>query len=461
MSAFGPMGAARRTALWSVLAAIALLGLKLGAGFAANSLGLVSEGLHSGTDLVAAILTFFALGVAGRPADDSHPWGHGKAEHLAALAECLILVVASILIAVTAIRRLVDRNPPEVDAAWWAFAVLGIVIVIDIARTVASARAARAHSSPALRSNALHFGGDLAGTIAVIVGLILVRSGYPKADAIAALFVAALVVIAAGRLASANVHVLMDRTSDDAEAAARSAIGAIDTAITLERLRIREAAGRHFADIVISVSPSAALAEGHAAADAVEAAVRDALPECDVVVHVEPGRTASTLTERVLSAALAVPGVREIHNVRVVESGEACDASLHIKLPADESLESAHEVANRVEAAILDAVPEIRHIATHLEPLATEAVGEHVPDTDMPELAGAVRRIVTETPTARTLGVRFVRTDDGLVAFLTVGLVGNPSLDDAHNMGGEIRSRLRRELATLHDVFMHTEPFGD
>src|SRR5947209_15161009 len=100
----------RRTALVSVVAAVALIALKLAAGLASHSLGLVSEALHSGTDLVAALLTFFALGVAVRPADPGHQYGHGKAEHLSALAEATILVLASLLIAWRATTHLVGSS---------------------------------------------------------------------------------------------------------------------------------------------------------------------------------------------------------------------------------------------------------------------------------------------------------------------------------------------------------------
>ena len=101
------MSPQRRTALVSVAAAVALIALKLATGLATHSLGLLSEAVHSGTDLVAALLTFFAVGVAGRPPDTGHAYGHGKAEHLAALAEGAILVLASLVIAERSIDRLV------------------------------------------------------------------------------------------------------------------------------------------------------------------------------------------------------------------------------------------------------------------------------------------------------------------------------------------------------------------
>src|SRR5439155_17150715 len=155
------MSPQRRTALVSVAAAAALVALKLATGLATHSLGLISEALHSGTDLVAALLTFFAVGVAVRPADRGHPYGHGKAEHLAALAEAGILVAASILIVWRAATRLAGSNHGQVDPRWYALVVMGGVIVVDLSRAIVSRRAAQRFESAALQSNALHFASDL------------------------------------------------------------------------------------------------------------------------------------------------------------------------------------------------------------------------------------------------------------------------------------------------------------
>lgn len=456
------MSPARRTALISVVAAAFLIALKLGVGLAANSLGLVSEALHSGTDLVAALLTFFALGVADRPADATHPWGHGKAEHLSALGECAILVVASVIIGVAAIGRLASGGSHSIHTAWWSFAVVGLVLAIDCSRMLISHRAARRHHSAALAANALHFAGDLAGTVAVLVGLVLTRAGYPKADAIAALFVGVLVLVAASRLAKANVNVLMDSSSAEAEDLARRAIAGIGAEIRLDRLRVREAGGRHFADVVIAVSPSAALAEGHAAADAVERAVTDALPGSDVVVHVEPGTQPQDLRERALAAALAVPGVREIHNVRVVHPpGGHTEITLHMKLPAATPLTDAHDLAHTVEDHIRAALPEVAAVATHMEPLDSPLVADGAADAAGRACEDAVRGVVREITGHPPNEVRTVMGEDGLVAFVNVAIDGGVTLDDAHTIAGTIRSRLRREQPVLDDVFVHTEPATD
>ena len=139
-----PLTGAARTALVSVGAAIVLIAIKLVAGIGANSLALISEAVHSGADLVAALLAFFALRVAGRPADADHPYGHGKAEHLSALIEGMMLVFASAVIIYEAISRLVGPGA-VVTTSPWVFAVVGVVICIDAARAITSWRASRRH----------------------------------------------------------------------------------------------------------------------------------------------------------------------------------------------------------------------------------------------------------------------------------------------------------------------------
>lgn len=447
------MSPQRRTALVSVGAALVLIGIKLGVGLASGSLGLISEALHSGTDLVAALLTFFAIGVAGRPADPSHPYGHGKAEHLAALAEAFVLLLVSVVVGALAVARLTGRIEIETSTAWWVFAAIGVVIVVDISRTLASVRSARLFSSPALASNALHFGSDLVGTFAVLGGLLAVRAGWAAGDSLAALFVALLVVVAASRLIRRNVDVLMDRAPADAVLAARAAIATLDPPIEVRRLRLRQAAGRTFTDVVIGISAEDAVGQGHAAADRVEDVVHRALPGSDVVVHVEPASVEGAVHERVRAAAMSVTRVREIHNLSVLELPDGAHVSLHLKLPGELPLEEAHAIAEAVERAIVDGVPEAIEVQTHLEPLAEPAAGR-----DADEDPAVVERVVQEATGSPPMAVRLLHTDEGLVVHLTLALDAAESLATAHAMASSVEERIRAVIPGVCDVIVHTEP---
>jgi cation diffusion facilitator family transporter len=428
--------------------------LKLGVGFSTHSLGLISEAAHSGTDLVAALLTYFAIRVAARPADVAHQFGHGKAEHLSALAEAAFLSLVSVFISFRAIERLTGVTHGHVRTAWYAFAVLALVITIDASRAVVSWRTAQRYGSAALASNALHFASDLAGSVAVLIGLFVARAGHPAGDPVAALFVGVLVLLAAARLIKVNADVLMDRAPAEAEAAALAAISAMHPAVDVRRIRMRQAGGRQFADVTIAVSPGAAVGQGHAAADAVEAAVARALPNADIVVHVEPLGEEGDLRERAHAAAIGVRSVREVHNLALVQVDGRNELSLHLKLPGDLPLEEAHAIAEEVEDAICSAVPEIAGVQTHLEPLTETTEALEVKAAD----AAVVRRIVREVTGAEPRSLRFLRTDGGLVAFLTLSLDGTSRLDQAHSRASEIEERIRRERPEIADVVVHTEP---
>lgn len=444
----------RRTALVSVIAAAALIVVKLATGLAAGSLGLVAEAAHSGTDLVAALLTFFAVGYAAKPADETHLYGHGKAEHLAALAEAAFLVLVSVLVAGLAVARLRGWIETEVEAAWWAFLAAAIVIAIDVARTVSSLRASRRHASAALMSNALHFGSDLAGTLAVVAGLAAAAAGFPAGDSLAALFVSGLVVVAGVRLMRRNVDVLMDRAPAGTVEVARAVLARLEPPVDVRRVRLREAGGQAFADVVIGVSPGAAVGQGHAAADRVELALERALPGIDVVVHVEPQPDdEAALRERVRAAATGVSHVREIHDLSLIETADGVEVALHLKLPPELPLILAHAQAEEVERAIRDAVPEVSGVLTHLEPLAEDTAGAEV-GRDVGTVERAVRSVTGGPPRA----TRLLETPQGLVVLVTLAVEANLSLSEAHDRAHAVAERVREAMPAVHDVIVHTEP---
>ena len=245
----------------------------------------------------------------------------------------------------------------------------------------------------------------------------------------------------------------MDHTPAEAEEAARQAIASLDPPVELRRLRVRESGGAHFVDVDIGIAPGAAVGQGHAAADRVEDALRERLPGLDVVVHVEPRAADVEIRERVLAAALSVPQVREIHNLTVLDVDGRVEASLHLKLPGELALDDAHEIAEQVERAICGAVPEVADVRTHLEPLREAASAREVAVD-----AAAVERAVREETGAAPRELRFVRTDDGLVAFLTLALAGNESLAEAHARATAIEKRVREAVPGVADVVVHTEP---
>jgi len=453
--------ARQRTATVSVAAAVFLVAVKLATGLATGSLAFLAEAVHSGTDLVAALLTFFAVRVAVRPPDREHHYGHAKAEHLAALGESAFLLLVSLFIAFESARRLIDGGSDHaVDVTWWALTVLALVIAVDASRALTSFRTSRRYGSAALAANALHFTSDLAGSLAVLVGLLLVRSGHPAADAAAALFVAALVVLAALRLAKKSIDVLMDRSVADADDRIRAALAQAAENVEVRRVRVRQAGGRHFVDLVVGVPMDTGVTQAHTVADRVEEVVERALGGADVVVHVEPAEAEGGIRERASAAAASIPEVREVHNVRVMRVLEGYELSLHVKLPRDLSLDDAHGAVERLEERIRADVPELRMVHTHIEPLArtdwASAPASDDTTTERAAIESAVKRYTGSAPVT----VTFRDGEQGRVALVTVRLPGEQPLPSAHRNAGEIEEAVRERCPGLADVIVHTEPLG-
>jgi cation diffusion facilitator family transporter len=282
-----------RVALSSLLGALALTSAKLVVGLTTGSLGLLSEAAHSGLDLVAAALTLWAVRASARPPDADHPYGHGKIENFSALLETGLLLATCVWVAYEAVERLFFRDVP-VQVTPWSFAVVLGSIVVDVSRSRALARAARAHRSMALEADALHFSTDVASSVVVLAGLALVlvarRTGLgslAKADAIAALGVAGISVWVSLRLGKRSVDELLDTVPPQlADEVARAAhvLGVEEVA----RVRLRRSGPDWFVDVTLRIRADVTFDQAHAACHAAERAILGVVPRADVVVHADP-----------------------------------------------------------------------------------------------------------------------------------------------------------------------------
>ena len=446
------MSTARRTALVSLVAAIVLVGVKLAVGLASGSLGVLAEAAHSGIDAVAAVLTLFAVGVAERPADPEHQYGHGKAQHLAALGESAFLAGAAVWIAAEAVLRLSSGSSPVHPHAY-VFAVIGLVLVVDATRATVSLRTGRSQRNAALIANAWHFGSDFAGTLAVLAGLGLAAGGVPGGDSVAAIFVGAIVLVAAVRLARGNVDALMDRAPSGLAGVVERAVRGVPGVAEVRSVRVREAGGESFADVVIGVSRLESLETTHATTDRVEQAVRDSLGRAQVQVHVEPAALAGErASERVAAAALRVPGIVEAHNITVLEDDAGRAVTLHLRLPADASLRRAADAVERLKREILAEVG-IARVYAHVEPSAPDAQPARDVSAAEPEVRACAQAAVRSV--AGTTGeVVIYRQGTRLLVVTSLHADPGTSVRDAHALASRVEDAVREVLADVDDVIV-------
>ena len=285
----------RRAAGSSVLAAVGLTGIKIAVGLATGSLGILAEAAHSGLDLVAAVMTWFAVRVSGKPPDRDHHYGHGKVENLSAALETFLLLVTCVWIIWGAVGRLV-RHHIEIEVTFWSFAVMVTSIVVDVSRSRLLSRVARKYNSQALEADALHFSTDIWSSGVVILGLLCVKLSEWKpawgflryADAVAAIFVALIVVYVGVRLGWRTVEALLDAAPAGMEERIKSAVEGLAGVTDCHNVRVRTSGPIPFVDVHVLMDGSQTLKEAHDLTEEIERVIGGLLPNADVTVHPEP-----------------------------------------------------------------------------------------------------------------------------------------------------------------------------
>lgn len=285
----------RWAALSSVMAAVGLTGFKIVVGFATGSLGILAEAAHSGLDLVAAVMTFLAVRISGKPADRGHLYGHGKVENLSALFETLLLLITCAWIIYEAIHRL-RFHTADITVNVWSFAVMATSIVVDVSRSRMLYRAARKYNSQALEADALHFSTDIWSSAVVIFGLFCVKlSGWVpglsfllQADSVAAMLVGLIVVYVSVQLGIRTIQALLDHAPSGMEKKIISAVQALPGVEDCHSVRLRYSGPQLFVDIHILVDGNQSLREAHHLTEAIEQAIQQLAPNADVTVHPEP-----------------------------------------------------------------------------------------------------------------------------------------------------------------------------
>jgi cation diffusion facilitator family transporter len=282
-------------ALSSVVAAVGLTAFKIIVGILTNSLGILAEAAHSALDLVAALMTLFAVSISDRPADKEHHFGHGKVENLSALFETVLLLATSAWIIYEAIQRLFFKSV-HVETSIWAFVVMGTSIVIDYTRSRILYRAARKHNSQALEADALHFSTDIWSSSVVILGLTgvwLARfipglTWMGQADAIAALVVALIVIFVSAELGWRTIQSLLDTAPKGVADRISEEVGQMNGVSDCHAVRVRPSGARWFVDLHVTMDGNTSLTEAHTVTENIEKLVHSILPESDVTVHAEP-----------------------------------------------------------------------------------------------------------------------------------------------------------------------------
>jgi cation diffusion facilitator family transporter len=450
----GPLG--RRPVLVAAasvaIGTVILLG-KLVVGLLTGSLGILSEAVHSLLDLAASTFTLFAVRASRKPADQEHPYGHGRAENLAAFAEGLILTFTAVAIAAESVHRLA-AGAHNVDAAWYAFALLAVTIFIETGRGLVLRAVGRANESAALQADATDRLSDVFASVAVLIGLGGVRIGLTWADSVAALIVSAIIARAAVLLMLRSGDILIDRAPAGAEAKLREAILRVSGVREVGSVRVRRSGPQLLGDANVATRRMLPVEAAGAIRDEIKRVAREALPSLDLTVTVEGQARASDLVERIHAAAARDGGVRDLHNVTVErESDGSLHLSMHVKLRGDMSLSQASEVSAQLEHALREELPDASRIDIHLEPLEpTEVIGQDV-TARRAQLTEKIKQVAeSHAEVRRGVDVELSDREGQIYAHVVATLSGDVTLEHAHQVETDLEARIREAVPEVHEV---------
>ncbi len=450
----------KRAAAVSVIAAIVLTVMKIAVGILSNSLGIISEALHSGLDLMAAGITYIAVIRAAKAPDAEHPFGHGKIENFAALAETILLWITSVWIVYEALRRITESEWPE--ASMLGIAVMVISIIINYERSKLLSRVAAEHGSQALEADALHFYADMITSVVVLFGLGFVWFGLPIGDPLSAIGVAIVIFVISLQLGKRASNILLDSSPEGVEDTIKKICIEISGVHECRRVRARESGPHLFLDIVVSIEPNVNVSEAHNIAELIEARVSHLAQVVDCVVHIEPtdqpmSERGNDIYSKLASLARTHPQIDSIHNIRILDIPEGIHLVADLEISSEMSLEEAHIISDEFEDSIKTLSPEIKTIALHLEASESTTSAEDV-TKNSEDLIIRIKDIVERTTSECACKDVLVAEDEqGLIVSLNCGIRGSMTLTESHEIAEEIKRVINQEINDAK-VFVHMEP---
>jgi len=453
-----------RRVLWvtmglNIIATVA----KLAVGFLTGSLSLIADGLDSVFDAASNVIGLVGIRVASRPADQNHPYGHRKAETMTALIIAMLLFITTWELITSSVERLRDPSQISAEANIWSFAALLLSIVVHATVVWYEMRAGRRLRSDVLIADALHTRADILVSVAVGVGLLFVRLGFPLADPILALIVAVFIAKIGIDILRETIPTLMDQTVMPV-AQAEEIIRSVPGVVSSHHVRSRGHEAAMYADLHIQVDPAMSTEQAHAIAHEVQRRLRDHEPNIqDVTIHVEPARSQGvrpadeeqiTIHLRQLADGMGLG----VHDIWANEVDGWFSIDVHLEADGALSLDQAHALASAFEGRVRDRVPDLTRITTHIEPKG-QVVQAPQTAQDQEDIIRQVEQTLAHCDQVSSFHhIEAYRNTGGWTVSVHCRMPGSLSLAEAHRLSGDLEDQLRASIPALDRIIIHTEP---
>lgn len=462
-----------KVAVTSIVASAALTIIKLVVGASTNSLGILSEAMHSGLDVIAALMTFYAIRMAARPPDLRYTYGYAKYESLTSLAEIILLFAVAGWVFYEGIERIFFKTVhPEITLV--SLGIMFVSIGIDFGRSRALNKIAKKYGSQALEADALHFKADMITSSIVVVGLLAVLVlNIPNADAYAAIVVAGMIIYTSLGLGRRTLDVLLDKAPKGVYAQVVESVTGLEGVNKAHDIRVRQVGPEIFVDMHIEVPRTHTHSKAHEVATAVEERVRRVVPNADVMVHVDAIEgTDETMMDRVRLVAAETDGIKNVHSTYLSSmmspekisdyKKESLHLYLDVQMDGNLDLKKAHDIIDKFEKNIKDKIPEIGNITTHIETESNENIPVGTEKTIDNSHAEKIRNLVLSVPSViECKDIGSIIVNDELHITITIKIAPKENnvitVEDAHKIATNVQNLIINQMGASR-VIVHTEP---
>jgi len=438
------------------IAAIAIFSVvvvELSIGLFVNSLAIQSDGLHALLDVVSTVMLFFAVRASIKPPDEEHTYGHEKFETIGGLIGGVVLIGVAFLIFYEAAVRLMENTQVVKGAEFAGFIAIGYAIFIASLR-VTVFRKTQHIESPSMKVGFYDAISDLSSTLLALLGFGLATIGFNYGDALASIFLGAMLTYLSVKLVRSSVMDLSDTASKELVQKTRKAIISHDGIVKIENLKVRKVSSKIFVDASVQVPSHMPLEEAHSLVSTIEADLKQSLGNVDATIHIEPSEK-ETKMDQLVEKLATVEGVKEVHEISTIYTGGKFYITLHAYVNPELSVEDAHKIAENIERRMKAEINPLGNVTVHIEPAGIAIPAAEVNETQLSkviyEVAKSIggnlriKRIVTYT----AAGERYINIDCCFTKQIHI--------KEAHSIASQVEKETKERFANAV-VTVHIEP---
>ncbi len=467
-------GEKQKVAFSSVIAAVFLTVIKVVVGVFTGSLGILSEAAHSLLDLCAAVVTFFAVRISDKPADNEHNYGHGKIESFSALIETFLLFVTCAWIIYEAVHRLFFGGLVIVSftESLWGMGIMVLSVVINISRARLLRKTAKKYGSQALEADALHFDTDVWSSYVVIAGLLLVGVGdlfkisvLKYGDPIAALGVSVLVIVVSAKLGKRTIDALLDTAPKGMVNDVLHEVNEVKGVMEVGKVRIRPSGPSYFIDLNVGISRNESHRVVHSIVDEIRERLQHKIANSDIVISTYPIDVAGTEDNEVYHVVKKIvdkfPVCTNIHNIHIYEISGKKYIAIHIEVKECMNLNQSHELSHTIGGLIEEAVRDVVEVSVNFEYVNRRSIqAEDITDSSGETISKICGHIKEVSETINCHDIKVYRQGNKLTIFLHCEVEEDYTTEITEQITKKITNKIRDNISDIESVHIHFEPVG-